>query len=259
MEQVTEQIQATGPVCINCGTQLSDGSRFCQECGTMQQAAKVSVAEHAFEPTAKILAVFYLVDLVTCLTVGHVDYFRDYRHMVWAELFLAVWALLFAGITIRRMLPLYSFTNVKLTLLALCAVGAVVFSLVVNVTSDWINLQVFDKQVNYYPTYMGLQHSTFFFFMSLALYPAIFEEMAFRGVIYNYVEDVAGGFNAVVISAAAFAIIHVSVISLVWIVPFGLLAGYLRRRYHTLWYGMVLHFFFNATVCVSELYAFGVW
>jgi len=255
LEPVTEQTEPVVllPQCKTCGYALNAQSRFCPGCGTLQQEVTEAIPHHAFEYSSKILIAFYLVQLVVCLTVNKVDAFADYRNMVWAELFLAVWTLLFAAANWRAIVPLYSFKNVRIPLLLLCAAGAIVFSLGVNFATEWLNLEIFGQRMSYYAIYQDLEYSVPIFFLSIAVYPALFEELGFRGVMYNYVDAVAGSTNAIVISSMAFAIIHVSLLSLIWIVPFALAAAYFRYRYQTLWYGMVIHLFFNGTACVTEL------
>ena len=46
--------------------------------------------------------------------------------------------------------------------------------------------------------------------------------------------------------------IHLSIISLLWLVPLGLVLGFLRGKYNTLWYGMVAHFTYNFAITIFE-------
>jgi membrane protease YdiL (CAAX protease family) len=243
--------------CTTCGYE-GVNHRFCTHCGTIQQEVAEAIPEQTFHSHAKILITFYLVYLLTCLVVENTDAFKEYNNLVWIEVFLAVWTLIFAYANWSEIRPLYSLKNVRIPQLLLCAGGGVIFSLIVGAGSTWLNLELFGKRLNYYGIYEHLEYSVPVFIFSLAIYPAIFEELGFRGVVYNYVDSVAGANNAIYISSMAFAIMHVSLISLVWLVPFALVAGYLRYHYKTLWYGMTLHLFFNGTVCVSELLKGGI-
>jgi membrane protease YdiL (CAAX protease family) len=249
----TENIPASLFVCRECGDAMAVQSKFCTHCGAIQQDVVEVIPEHTFQRHAKILSIFYLVYLITCLITANVDAFKDYGNLVWMEIFLAVWTLIFAYENRYELAPLYSIRKVRLPILFICAIGAIVFSLIVSTSINWLNFEIYGKRLSYYGIYENLEHSVPIFFMSVAVYPAIFEELGFRGVIYNYVDAVAGPVNAIFISSMAFAIIHVSIISLIWLVPFALIAGYLRRHYNTLWYGIILHLFFNGTVCVTEL------
>ena len=92
---------------------------------------------------------------------------------------------------------------------------------------------------------------------SIALVPALFEELAFRGILYNYLGSFLDGHLTVMVTAFVFAAIHLNFFSLIWLVPFGVLIATLRRKYNTLWYGIIFHFVFNITACLFDLYRQG--
>jgi membrane protease YdiL (CAAX protease family) len=94
-------------------------------------------------------------------------------------------------------------------------------------------------------------------FYSIAFIPAIFEELAFRGVLYNYLNTFLDERLVVMVTGFAFAAIHLNFFALLWLVPFGIFIGSLRRKYNTLWYGVIFHFVFNITACVFDLYRDG--
>jgi membrane protease YdiL (CAAX protease family) len=89
---------------------------------------------------------------------------------------------------------------------------------------------------------------------SIAITPAIFEELTFRGVMYNLSATILPERFVIVLTACLFAIMHLSLVSMLWLLPFGIFLGYLRKKYNTLWYGVVFHFAFNLTAVVIDLY-----
>ena len=82
----------------------------------------------------------------------------------------------------------------------------------------------------------------------IALMPAIWEEIAFRGLIQGRLESVVGRTEALWLTAALFAIIHASWLSLPYLFLLGLVLGILRQRSQSLLPGMVLHGVHNAAV-----------
>ena len=92
---------------------------------------------------------------------------------------------------------------------------------------------------------------------SIALYPAIFEELAFRGVLYNYLNTFLDERLVVIVTGFTFGIMHLSFISLFWLVPFGILVGAMRKRFGTIWYGVIFHFTFNLVAVLFDLYRHG--
>jgi len=83
--------------------------------------------------------------------------------------------------------------------------------------------------------------------------PALFEELGYRGYMLQTLLKVAEPDQAIYISAFLFAIIHMSFISLFWLIPFALFLGFVRIKEGTLWYGILIHFCFNLTACMFEL------
>ena len=95
------------------------------------------------------------------------------------------------------------------------------------------------------------------FFWVLIFYtviPPIFEELAFRGFLFNQLRTIVSPSVTILATAFIFALIHFSWISIVWIFPFGIVLGYLRHRYNTLWLGMIIHFIHNLLVVLLDYY-----
>ncbi|HXC03511.1 MAG TPA: CPBP family intramembrane glutamic endopeptidase, partial [Bacteroidia bacterium] len=181
---------------------------------------------------------------------------------VWAFGIDILFALLILGFSLygyRNLLPLLSLRNVKIFRMALVAMGAVLFGLVVIQVSTWLNQSLF--QTGRYSELYMFQDSSYpllFSILSIAVQPAIFEELGFRGLIYNHIHKAGGPAAALLVSSFMFAILHLSILSLLWLVPAGLCFGWLRQRYNTLWYGMAGHFFYNSTIVVADLYSQGL-
>ena len=65
--------------------------------------------------------------------------------------------------------------------------------------------------------------------------PAIFEELGFRGFLLSNLLKITEVDQAVYVSAFLFAIIHLSFISLFWLIPFALFLGFTRIKEQTIW------------------------
>lgn len=88
---------------------------------------------------------------------------------------------------------------------------------------------------------------------TIALCPALFEELAFRGLIHNRAQRVLGKHQGVLITATAFMLAHgVSYASPIHLL-IGLHLSWLRNRSGSLLPGMVEHFMYNALV-ITVLY-----
>lgn len=90
--------------------------------------------------------------------------------------------------------------------------------------------------------------------VTICVQPAIFEELAFRGVIMSALEPVIGVAQAVVVSSLMFAILHLAIPSIPHLFIMGLVFAWLRLRTGSLYAGMIAHFTHNLLVLLTEHY-----
>lgn len=88
--------------------------------------------------------------------------------------------------------------------------------------------------------------------LMVAVQPAIFEELAFRGVILDALIDVTGANEAILASGAMFAILHLSIVSFPHLFALGIVLAWLRNKSGSLYAGMIVHFTHNALCLVFE-------
>ncbi len=82
--------------------------------------------------------------------------------------------------------------------------------------------------------------------------PAVFEEVAFRGIIQGSLDSVLGAKESLIVTALMFGILHLSFVSLPHLLVMGLALGWLRMRTGSLLPGMALHFCHNFFVIAQE-------
>jgi membrane protease YdiL (CAAX protease family) len=90
-------------------------------------------------------------------------------------------------------------------------------------------------------------------FVSISLAPALFEELAFRGVIQSNLSAALGPREALFIQAALFSALHLSPLIFPSHFMLGLALGVMRLRAGSLLPGMALHGTWNALVLAQEL------
>ena len=84
------------------------------------------------------------------------------------------------------------------------------------------------------------------------LFPAVFEELAFRGVIVPCLGRVMTGGETVLVSGAMFAVLHLNPTTAPFLFVMGMLLGTLRRRSGSVWPCILMHLTHNAAVLVAE-------
>ncbi len=90
------------------------------------------------------------------------------------------------------------------------------------------------------------------YFISAAVFPAIFEELVFRGICISCLRPLGTRF-AVILSAIIFGMAHVDPLQSAFAFLFGLLIGSAYVATGSIWPGVLLHFFNNA-VSVTATY-----
>lgn len=147
--------------------------------------------------------------------------------------------------------------RISFQLILLMVALGIMTSTVVSVSMDGLNMLLFDEKYEYMPVFYASGQPLLLAIIIVAVFPALFEELAFRGFVFNNLDHLLGRKSAIWASAFLFGMVHFSLISLIWLVPFGIVLAYFRDRYETLTYGCVLHFSHNATAILIEYY--GLW
>lgn len=89
----------------------------------------------------------------------------------------------------------------------------------------------------------------------VSVMPALFEELAFRGVIQSNLENIFGPREALIIQAALFSVLHLSPLVFPSHFVMGLFFGWIRIRTRSLYPGMAIHAIWNGLMLFEELHA----
>jgi membrane protease YdiL (CAAX protease family) len=101
-----------------------------------------------------------------------------------------------------------------------------------------------------------MQRHDYALWQLLALYslaPAVCEEIAFRGIIFDRLRRVLGEREGWLVQAALFSVLHLSPVIFPTHFAMGLIFGWLRMRTGSLIPGMILHAAWNAANILLEL------
>lgn len=242
--------------CEACSKKVKGYHRFCYNCGAYLGFDGMRIS--LYKNTALQYAFsFFCIYLFVCLVVHLTNLLDNYNRLFWAEISLAVITLIYTGINFRSIKPLLRFHNFTIARVAGSILLAVTSSIVINIIVSRLNVSFFGTDTGYYSRYSIYSMPAIIMIYSIALNPAIFEELAFRGVMYNYLSSFLDEKLVVIITGFMFAIVHLNLISLFWLIPFGILVGVMRKRSGTIWYGVIFHFTFNLIAVFFDLYKSG--
>ena len=111
------------------------------------------------------------------------------------------------------------------------------------------------EELGYADSFVAASYGYWIVYVLVALQPAIFEEIAFRGVVLGSLERYVSPKEALAVSSAMFAVLHLSVASMPHLFVMGLALALLTRRSGSLYPAMVLHLCHNSLVVLFEQYA----
>jgi membrane protease YdiL (CAAX protease family) len=241
-------------VCLNCNAPLVQGSRFCTVCG-MKHTEKQEIIEHHVAGEQPLLwpIACYVVLLVYCLIIRFSELSISPVSALVTDILFAIIVLAFTLRDIQLLKNIFTIEKFNWLLAGGIVLGSVVAAIGVN----WLADRIDELSGIYYEVYMfnDSQFPILLSIVSTAFFPAFFEELAFRGLIYSQLRKVMGITATIVVTAVAFSILHLSPISLIWIFPLGLLTGWLRSKHETIWYGIILHFTYNTTIVLLYFWA----
>jgi membrane protease YdiL (CAAX protease family) len=80
------------------------------------------------------------------------------------------------------------------------------------------------------------------------IFPAISEELAFRGLLQHWIQAALPPWRAVIVASALFAGMHFSVISFPYLFLVGMLLGWTKWKTQSLYPSMLIHFLHNLIV-----------
>ena len=242
--------------CDQCEKQVSTHFRYCPNCGNYLAPEPTTINIFNNVDLRNVFILYFLY-LFVCLTIKHSAAFNTYNELFWVEILLAVITLSFAWLNRASIKPVLKFNNFNWLIVFKVVLFGAGASFLVSFVVKELNRTFFHSEVNYYNSFRLYSFPALVMIYSIAIMPAIFEELAFRGIMYNYCDNFLDERLVVAVTAFLFAIMHLSMVSLVWLIPFGFFIGNLRRKYNTLWYGIIFHFVFNLVACIFDLYKQG--
>jgi len=231
-------------ICPNCKTENNELNKFCKKCGSK---LLVSNEDSYSSDLRKIILIFFTFLLVFVIHYILSDLFSEYEEIVFKLIYYSV-VLFFVIKDYDEIKELFGVKTIKIKLFYLLSFIAIVYAFLVGRFTAIIN--------NTFLETIHEDHADFLVYniFLTAILPSIFEELAFRGVFFNALSKVTSEKSVITITSFLFAMFHFSVISILWIFPFGYFLGYLRAKYNTLIYSVFGHFFYNLCICIYEYF-----
>jgi uncharacterized protein len=240
--------------CSKCQTEIFITSRFCSKCGKLVKGSKsLDESNREYEYYLYPILAYYFLSIAVIGVFSFGSFIPEtLEFFLWFDVSYSLFTLGFTIFFYKDMLPLFSFKNVNLKPLLVLLGIELIIAPIIYLMAGWINMTLWGQDVVITQLFWGTSYPFLWCIISIAIQPAIFEEFAFRGFIFSGILKISNIKAAIWVSAFLFAILHLSAISMFWLLPIGLLFGYYRGKYHTLWYGIIGHFFYNSLIVIFE-------
>lgn len=267
------------PRCQRCSGRVDSGARFCRHCGHVLAFAPVELGEesalvNATEATeigdagtdlpsvgprdhwplmrwqfwlySAMLGVSVLMTIATSLKVGsgaQVD--------ACGATGMAIVITAFACFSPTPLVRLLRWPSMTAKTAVILLVGAVVWG--IGIEGYFFLIRALGVQfVQFWPDFDSAGWPWWSVFLIVCLVPGVFEEVAFRGLIYDGLRPILGPRDALVVQAMAFAVLHLAPLIFVSHFLIGLGLGMLRDRSRGLLVPMLAHTAWNSYVIGSE-------
>ncbi len=238
-------------LCPHCKQPAPEEARFCGSCGK-----PLSGKSYDKEKSSLQLVIFFYITFLVFAIVSYIVYLESdtLATEIALESTFILLTLIFCFFDARNVFSLYRFSNIDWKGLLFSLVFPVITAGLVYFGVSELNLLLFEEDYNMFYDYAHYENPFLWAFIFVAIVAPVFEELAFRGFLFNQLRIIASPQVTIFATAFIFALVHFSWISLIWIFPFGIVLGYLRHKYHTLWLGMIVHFIHNLLVLLLEYY-----
>lgn len=238
-----------GPVCGSCGRPLADTARFCPGCGAPREAAPASTGQWR-----DVVRFFWAVGLIIVyILASHaVDDWVDYQRVLAFDAGFLLLVMGVAAVFHKELGPSLIPRSIGPARLLLYVGLQIVLSCFVLYTVPRLNAALGFEDVGSNWIFLGSPAPLLLALLSTAVLPALTEELGFRGILFGQLERLTGSGSAIIVTAIIFAFVHFSMLSMYWLLPAGLLYGWIRAREGHIWLGVLLHMAHNAAVVFTE-------
>lgn len=239
--------------CPACLAEVEGAARFCGRCGHGLSGPADQVhdrAWHAFRPVLRLWVLLLATNLALLLWTHASDSTSPAGDAV-ATVVFALIVVLFAWPSRDALAPRLARSGLDAT--TWWHVPALLAAMFVFMASwfallAWVGVPF----LAYIDSYLEHDWPLWSAFLFIAVFPGLFEELAFRGFIQGRLAELLGERDAWILQAALFAVIHLSPVIFVSHFLMGLGFGWLRNRSGSLWPGILAHGLWNAWVITAE-------
>lgn len=238
--------------CSKCGF-TGNNSKYCEQCGSRLFVPKSADTSSDPGKLKKILLVYGLL-LIYLLAQNFL--FKDADSTTEDILEWCFYALIavLAAVYIKDWIFLLRPRKWHWKQFLLLELFLVLLAVVINLVVPHLNHALGHGDYNYVSPYIFSTYPLVAALFHTAVLPAIFEEISLRGFVFTHTSSFMSLKGSIWVTGFLFFMLHLSMVSIIWLFGIGLIFGYFRARYRTVWYGIIGHFTYNAVITLLDWY-----
>ena len=195
--------------------------------------------------TSAIFLYLFLLSIVVIPRSLAADHDMDMKDLFDVHKLIAIVVITWAALSWRDVLPAIRRIGSPTWLLLGVLLGLSTF-IVASIYGDLISYFLGVPPARISQPFRDAGYSWFTVVCMIAVFPAIFEELSFRGIIIPCLNRVLTTNETIIVSAMMFMILHLSVPKAPPLLLAGIIMGVLRFRSRSIWPGVLMHFTHNA-------------
>lgn len=255
-------------LCVQCRNKLRPDVKFCTRCGHPVGQPKKQPPEPFYTAPQfinrmnrdisvlkNIIILFVIliaVNIIGSLTIKEtsVSFFTFFGFEIFDSALVIAWLLVFH----KNILDIYYNLDCGIRKYAAVLIAAIPIFIAVHFTVVLLTSLLKTESLNYTRSYYEAGYGYLTVILSICLQPALIEETAFRGIIQTALKKFMGVKETIIVTSAAFAILHFAPISFLYLFLLGVYFGALRHWSNSLYPPMLAHFLHNFLCVVQETY-----
>jgi len=237
-------------ICPGCQSENHRVATFCSHCGQKLIVAK----EVDYNIPVWNISLFFFSLLIYICIIKFTPLVNNYTSQLTLDIIFNLIVILFFIYHFKTSIRLFRLSKKRVLLIIKIITIAPLLALAVYYVAGFLNKSVFDAQETiYYNQFKNSPSPILFSLLSISMFPAIFEELAFRRMLFDQSLKIMGLKATILLTSILFTILHLSLISALWLFPGALLLGYLRAKQRSIVYGMLAHFLYNSSIMLFQI------
>lgn len=255
-------------LCAQCRNKMRPGINFCTRCGhpagqprkeppapfytTPQFINRINRDISVLKNIILMFVILIAVNIIGFLTIKETDmsFFAFFGFEIFDSALVIAWLLIFH----KNILDIYYNLDCGIRKYAVVLIAAAPVYIAVHFAVLLMTSLLKTESLYYTKPYYEAGYGYLTVILSICLQPALIEETAFRGIIHTALTKFMGVKETIIVTSAAFAILHFAPISFLYLFLLGVYLGTLRHWSNSLYPPMLAHFLHNFLCIVQETY-----